>query len=139
MAVVNLDTFAVLLADYVRRRLADVNRAAILVRSTQTGNAVAALFGNDDYSTNSIARREVELLRQRLHENDVEELAFGVSEDGRTWALIVKADTSGFETELGKSFRTEMLRACLNEAVQTAWRTACREGSERKVQRTRSH
>jgi hypothetical protein len=132
MSVASLDAFALLLADYIRRRLTDINRAALLVRSTLTSNAVAAVFGNDGYETNSTARREVELLRRQLRQADVEEIGFGVSTDGRAWTLLVKADNSGFQTELGKSFRTEMLRACLDDAVRTAWQTARAERQQGK-------
>jgi hypothetical protein len=111
MAGDNLDAFAVLLADYVHRRLAHINRAALLLSSTKGSNAIAAVFGNDGYVDNGTARREVEFLRGELHQADLEGLGFGLSEDGGTWLLLIKADNSGFQTELGKSFRTEMLCA----------------------------
>jgi hypothetical protein len=132
MSVANLDALAVLLGDYIRRRLPDINRAALLVRSTLTSNGIAAVFGNDGYQTNPAARREVELLRQQLRQAEIEEIGFGVSSDGRTWVLLIKADNSGFQTELGKSFRIEMLRACLDDAVRTAWQMACAERQEQE-------
>ncbi len=123
MALINLDTFANLFASYVRKRLANVHRAAILVRCTADGSMIAAVFGNDNFAANPAARREVELVRRQLKESSLEELAFGLSHDGYAWALLVKAEIQGFQTAVGKAFRSEMLRAALDEAVWTAWRT----------------
>jgi hypothetical protein len=120
-----MDTFATLLATYVRTKLADVQRAALLVRCTHDGSLVAAVFGNDNFSASMSSRREVELLRQHIRDASLNELAFGISMDGHAWTLLVKADNQGFQTAVGKAFRTEMLRASLDEAVWAAWRTAC--------------
>lgn len=124
MSVINLDTFASILATYVRQRLADVHRAALLVRSSKDGTVLAAIFGNDDYARNSTARREVELVRQQLRDAGVQEMAFGLSPDGYSWALLVKAENQGLQTKVGQAFRTEMLRAYLDDAVWAAWRAA---------------
>ena len=124
MSVINLDTFASILATYVRQRLADVHRAALLVRSSKDGSVLAAIFGNDDYARNVTARREVELVRQHLRDAAVQEMAFGLSPDGHSWALLVKADNHGLGTKIGQQFRTEMLRAYLDDAVWAAWRAA---------------
>lgn len=123
MSVVKMDTFANLLATYVRAKLKEVNRAALLVRCTADGSLVAAVFGNDNYLGSLIAQREVEMVRQQIREAHVEELAFGLSHDGYSWALLVKADCQGFQTNAGWMFRSEMLRAALDEAVWRAWRT----------------
>lgn len=125
MALVNLDTFATILASYARQRLADVHRAALLVRGSKDGSVIAAVFGNDNYAHSGEARREVELVRQQLREAAAEEVAFGLSPDGYSWALLVRTDSQGFATEAGKVFRTEMLRAYLDDAVWAAWRSAC--------------
>jgi hypothetical protein len=124
MTTIGLDSFATMLATYVRQKLPGVERAALLVRCTRDGNLVAAVFGNDGYGSNPNARREVELVRQQIREAGVQELAFGLSLDGHTWALLVKADTQGLQTETGKLFRTEMLRAALDDAVRGAWQLA---------------
>jgi hypothetical protein len=129
MTLVNLDVFANLLANHVHNRLASLRRAAILVRCTTDGNVVAAIFGNDNYVADPNARREVELLRCRLKEASLEELAFGLSLDGYAWAVLVKADDQGFQTAVGKAFRFEMLRAALDEAVWAAWHAASGAGS----------
>jgi hypothetical protein len=124
MPAVNMSTFANILAAYARQKLNDVDRAAILVRCTRDGTMVAAVFGNDQYATNQQARQEVQLLRKRLHDVALEELGFGLSSDASSWALLVHAENASFQTAAGKAFRTEMLRAYLEDAVWAAWRTA---------------
>ena len=124
MAAMNMNAFATIMATYAHHKLPDVHRAAMLVRCTRDATMVAAVFGNDQYATNSQARHEVELLRRRLREVSIQELAFGLSHDASSWALLVKAESHGFQTEAGKAFRTEMLHAYLDEAVWAAWRTA---------------
>jgi hypothetical protein len=123
MALVNLNTFAGILATYARSKLSEVHRAALLVRCTQDGSVLAAVFGNDNYIGSNQTRREVELVRRQLKDTAMEELAFGLSHDGHSWALLVKADTRGVQTDLGKAFRTEMLRVYLDDLVWAAWRT----------------
>ena len=125
VTTLNLSSFATILATYARTKLAHVHRAALLVRCARDGSVVAAVFGNDDFARNRAARKEVDLVRQQLKEAGVEELAFGLSQDAFSWALLVKVDNEGFQTIAGKTFRTEMLRACLDDAVWTAWNTAC--------------
>src|SRR5438477_11627859 len=106
MPTLQLDTLATILATYARTKLSDVHRAALLVRCTQDGSLVAAVIGNDDFLSNAQARREVELVRTQLRHASVEELAFGLSQDGHSWALLVKVDNQGFHTATGKAFRT---------------------------------
>ncbi len=127
MALVSLDTFATILATYARKKLDTVNRAALLVKCVRDGNIVAAVIGNDNYIASSAAQQEVELVRQQLRDAEVEELAFGLSQDGYSWALLVKADNQGFQTAAGKAFRSEMLRGHLDEMVWNAWREASGE------------
>jgi hypothetical protein len=136
MPLVKLDTFANLLATYVRAKLKDVHRAALLVRCTTDGSLVAAVFGNDNYAADQNARREVELVRAQIREASIQELAFGLSHDGYTWALLVKADCQGFKTQAGKMFRSEMLRTALDDAVWAAWRSVTGK-DERPVETTR--
>src|SRR5260370_40243488 len=103
MALIQVDTFANLLANYVRKKLPDVHRAAILVRCTVDSSLIAAVFGNDSYTANPVTRREVELLRHQLKDASLEELAFGLSVDGHSWTLLVKADCLGFQTAVGRA------------------------------------
>jgi hypothetical protein len=125
MPVLNLNSFASILATYVREKLKEVNRAALLVRCTRDGSSIAAVFGNDCYLSESHARREVELVRRQLKDAALDEVAFGLSYDGQSWALLVKIDNGGFQTAAGKGFRTEMIRGYLEDLVWAAWRTAC--------------
>ena len=120
-------TFANLLAAYVRYKMESVNRGAILVRCTSDDSVVAAVFGNDYYLTETRTRHEVELVQQRLRESAMEELGFGLSHDGRSWALLVQADSGGFKTDVGRAFHMELLRVSLEDMVEQA---ASRSGNE---------
>jgi hypothetical protein len=131
--VANLNLFACMLATYARQKMSEIHWAALLVRSSSDGTALAAIFGNDDFMTNIQSRKEVDLLRRQLREVSIEELAFGLSHDGQTWALLVKAECEGFQSAAGKDFRMEMLRAYLDDAVWAAWRTVSGEGVPQKV------
>src|SRR5438132_935231 len=124
MVHVDLDALASRLATYAKEQLPNVHRAALLVRCSEEAKLVAAVVGNDDYSRSEIAKREVEQFRFQLREAAVEELAFGLSGDGSSWALLIRADSGELKTEAGKAFRIEMLRACLDDALWAAWRTA---------------
>jgi hypothetical protein len=125
MAVVNMRAFASVLANYARINLENVQRAAMLVRLDKQGTFLGAVFGNDNFAANCQTRREVELLRRQLTDVGMEELALGTSDDGYTWALLVKTDNQEMQTAAGKAFRAEMLKAYLNDAVWAAWQTAC--------------
>src|SRR5262249_50478312 len=110
-------TFAANLATFVRLRMADVPRSALVVRCTSDGSMLGAVFGNDRYLANHLAKKEVMLIRQRLKEAGLEELGFGLSPDGQSWALLVRTEVAGLQTSTAKSFRTEMYRAYLEELV----------------------
>lgn len=125
MAINSLNEFAVALAVYARKKMDSVNRGALLIRCIGDGNMIAAVFGNDNYRYNEKVRREVELVRKQLKEASVEELGFGLSPDGYSWTLLVRTDTQGCKTELGKAFRIEMLKIFLDEIVWRSWRAAC--------------
>jgi hypothetical protein len=131
--VANLNLFACMLATYARQKMSDIHRAALLVRSSTDGKMLAAIFGNDDFMTNAQSRKEVELLRRQLREASIEELAFGLSRDGQTWTLLIKAECDEFQTATGKGFRMEMLRAYLDDAVWAAWQTVSGEGVPQTV------
>jgi hypothetical protein len=125
MTVHDLRTFASILAMYVHQNLASIHRGALMIRCVADGSLVAAVFGNDGYIANDKARREVDLVRVWLREGLVEELGFGLTPDGTSWALLVRADNSRFQTALGKAFHTEMFKAYLDDTVQAAWESAC--------------
>jgi hypothetical protein len=125
MAVQDLRTFASILALYVKQNMASLHRGAFMVRCVADGSLVAAIFGNDGYAGDEKTRREVGLVREWLREGQVEELGFGLTPDYSSWALLVRADTSRFQTPLGKAFCTEMFKAYLEDTVEAAWQSAC--------------
>ena len=125
MALMNLKMFATMLAMYVKKNMESTHRGAMLIRCVNDGDIIAAVFGNDNYVSDANTRREVELVRGRLTQALVAELGFGLTPDGSTWTLLVKADNGRFETAAGKAFHMEMFRLFLEDTVQGAWRSAC--------------
>jgi hypothetical protein len=125
MALHSLKEFAISLAVYARKKLHEVPRGALLIRCISDGNMIAAIFGNDNFRFDPKVRREVELVRKQLKEAEIDELGFGLSHDGFSWALLVKAEVSRYQTVAGKAFQTEMLKVYLEDVVWRAWRDAC--------------
>jgi hypothetical protein len=122
------------LAAHARKNLAFVERGAVPVRVVAEGpvpgqlddedTVVVGVFGNDNYVTNVQARREVELVRQHLQDVRGVEVGFGLSQDGYTWAMVVRPVEQHYHTEAGKAFQKAMLKAFLDEAVNAAWQNA---------------
>ena len=56
---------------------------------------------NDDYRNDDKVCREVALVRDGLREAGLEEVGFGTSHDGYSWALLVKTDTDSYNTLVG--------------------------------------
>jgi len=102
-----------------------VDETRIPARRADEDPAIVGVFGNDNYLCDERARREVEFVRQHLREAEAHELGFGVSQDGYTWAILVQANSREYQTEVGKKFQREMLRAMLDDIVAQAWRAAC--------------
>ena len=125
MALSNLNEFAGALAMYTRKKMDTVNRGALLVRCVGDGSMIAAVFGNDNFRFDQKVRREVELVRGQLAEASIQELGFGLSHDGHSWALLVRADTQQYKTDLGKAFQVEMLKIFLDDIVWRSWWNAC--------------
>jgi hypothetical protein len=130
----NLNDIACGLAAHVRKNLTDIERGAVPVRLVEDAighirviedGAVIGIFGNDNYIAEAKARREVELMRRRLRELGAEEAGFGLSQDGFTWALLVRCDEQRYRTGTGRALQREMLKIALEEAVSRAWRDAC--------------
>ena len=74
-----------------------------------------------------MTHREVDLLRSYLREVDFREVGIGLSRDGYSWAVLVEVEVLPFQTAVGRAFHLEMMRACLEELVERAWREAVRE------------
>ena len=79
------NAYAVRKASLIRRQFPLAERTAY-----HTGcDGASVLFAHDDYQRDSRAKQEVALLRKFLAENQIPELGFGVSEDGKTWVMVV--------------------------------------------------
>jgi hypothetical protein len=100
MLLDNWDAVAAGVATYARENLSAQPRGAVSIRYPAAGLVFVGLFGNDDYAGEERARREVDLLRERLREQGLEVLGFGVGEGGRGWALLVKARGPDTEASL---------------------------------------
>ena len=125
MAIGNLNEFAHALATYARSRMNPVHRGAMLVRCTGNHETLAAVFGNDNYRADLKARHEVAMVREYLLEAQLQELGFGLSQDGHSWTLLVRTNSSRYQTDVGKQFEVEMLKVYLDDVVWRAWWTAC--------------
>jgi len=125
MPLTNLNEFASALAMYTRKKMDSVNRGALLIRCIGDGSMIAAVFGNDNYRFDDKVRREVELVRRHLQDASIQELGFGLSHDGHSWALLVRSDTQRYHTDLGKAFQVEMLKIFLDDLVWRSWWNAC--------------
>ena len=122
------------LATHVRKNLASIERGAVPVRLVEEtagpfrtlgqNGAVLGVFGNDNYVAESRARREVELMRRRVRELGAEEVGFGLSQDGYSWAMLVRCDDRRFKTEAGRSLQRELMKITLEDEVSHAWQTA---------------
>jgi hypothetical protein len=129
-----LNDIACGLAAHVRKNLASVERGAVPVRLVEEAagpirvvedGSVLGIFGNDNYIAEAKARREVELTRRQLKGVGAEEVGFGLSQDGYTWALLVRCDDRRYKTPAGKAMQRELLKFALEEVVARAWRTVC--------------
>jgi hypothetical protein len=123
------------LARHVRQNWCFVPRGAVPVRLIEEtdgrlrfledGTAVVGVFGNDNYLADATARREVELLREQLGGTGAEEVGFGLSPDGFSWALLVRVNDQPYQTAAGKILQKELLKISLEEIVSRAWECAC--------------
>jgi hypothetical protein len=126
-----LNDIACGLATHARKNLAAVERGAVPVRLVDDNtsgshqflmdNSVLGIFGNDNYIAEIRVRREVELVRRELRTLGVQEVGFGLSHDGYSWALLVNCDDRTFTTSAGKALHRELLKITLEEIVGRAW------------------
>jgi hypothetical protein len=113
------------LARYVREFLPDSRRGALSIRLPGGYGQIAGVFGNDGYTTDGRAKQEVAALRQRLRKAALEELGFGLSEDGHAWALLVLPAATSRQPSGDNGAVAQAFTAFLGEAVWEAWRRAC--------------
>jgi hypothetical protein len=111
------------LAAYAGRELPDRERGALLVEGTPDGGLVLGLFGNDRCRSHQRANREVGLVRRWLTAAGARHLGFGVSPDGRSWAMLLWIDCP-YHTPPGRAFYAEMAVAEVEEELDRAWRAA---------------
>lgn len=121
------------LAQQVRKSHSGVKRGVVPLRFVDDSTApphfvddaplVVGVFGNDNYLWDEKTRREVEVLRGNLKEiDDITEMAFGLSEDGQTWAMLVATDKDRYHTGPGQIFQKELFKLTLEQAMWHAWR-----------------
>lgn len=84
---------------------------------------VIGVFGND-HQEGPAAEREIDLVRAGLAGAGLDELAFDISDDGASWAMLVGEDSSPWKTQVGKTLRQELLKGFLEELVWNAWSNA---------------
>lgn len=124
MLLDNWNALATGLAAYAREFLPDVRRGAMGLRLPRGVGHVNGVFGNDGYAEDTRVKTEIAALREELQEAGLDELGFGLSEDGHSWALLVGSGRSQHQTSNG-GIPAEALVAFLDDAVWTAWRMAC--------------
>jgi hypothetical protein len=91
-------------------------------RFVEDAPLVVGVFGIDRFVADPLARFQVDLVRQRLHEFDAAELGFGVSADGSVWVLLVGTAPDRYRTAAGKAMQKELLKLSLEQKVWDAWR-----------------
>jgi hypothetical protein len=131
----NLEAVASDLARHVRQNWCFVPRGAVPVRLVEEsegrfqfvedGSAVVGVFGNDNYLADAKAQREVALLREQLRNTHAEEVGFGLSQDGFSWALLVRVNDQPYQTAAGKTLQKELLKISLEDILSRAWHCAC--------------
>ena len=127
MLVQNWNEFAAVLAMFARRNLSSVARGALMIPFPAENRMFVVVFGRGDFQNDADTRGRVGAVRQNLKQIPYEELGFGFSEDGTTWALLGEAAQRPLQTGAGQEFQREMLRAFLEEAV---WGTAGEVGPD---------
>ncbi len=123
MAQKDWDQFAGELTVHVRRHWPALHRGAVLMPCIDESATFALVFANNEAVFPEDVHPEVELIRQRLRGDGMDDLGFGLSEDGCTWALVVRIATQPCQTDAGRVLQRELLKIRLEEAVQKAWIT----------------
>ena len=103
-AVRDWNAYAVQKANLIRRECPNLERTALHTGS----DGASVLVAHDDYVADPRARQEVTLLRKYLRDSGIPELGFGVSDDARTWVMVV------WSTD----------ETALSQALLDAWQTA---------------
>lgn len=124
MLLDNWNVLAIGLAAYMREFRPHVYRGALAIRLPRGTGQLVGAFGNDGYTTEGRVKREVSALRRLLGKATLEELGFGLSDDGHTWALLVRPGRLPCDPP-GVEIAPEALTAFVDDAVWEAWRLVC--------------
>jgi hypothetical protein len=79
------NAFAVEKANLLQQEMPTANRTALVVGA----DGESVLFGHENYRHDPRVREEVTLLREILSKARIPELGFGLSDDGKTWVIVV--------------------------------------------------
>jgi hypothetical protein len=120
------------LAQQVHQTYAHVERGVVPLRFLdesvtpprfiEDGPLVVGVFGNDNFSGEDRTRFEVDLVRSRLLDLGGKEVGFGLTPDGRSWAMLVEVMATPCHTRPGRTLQKELLRVSLDHALWCAWR-----------------
>jgi hypothetical protein len=121
MSVKTWNEFATDLTGYVQQHWPNMHRGAVMMPCIDEGTVFALLFGNNVAPSTETTGRELDLVREQLQRSGIEDLGLGLSDDGQTWALVVRVEVKPYETHLAREFEKEMIKLTLEEAVHDAW------------------
>jgi hypothetical protein len=124
MVLYTWNMFVAMLAVFVRENMKNIHRGTFKIRRSGEGTLALAAFGNEAYAADAAVQRDLDWIRKTLRSSGMEELGFGISPDGKTWAMVVQADDAQYQTAAGKAFHAEMLKELLDEIVLGAERAA---------------
>jgi hypothetical protein len=122
----NNESVATDLAQYAKTYRPSAQRGSVSL-PIGTDRSIVGAFAHDNYVGDQRSRREVNLLRCALSAVGVDEVGFGVSKDGGSWALVVDS-----------SEPPDRLQLFLEEAVTEAWHIASCTGEFEAEARTTS-
>lgn len=115
MHSVNWPALASVVAEQLRVRRPEVRRGSLPVLLGESTDEVVAAFCTEDGGPGTRGHQTLRLLRHALDEAGLQELGFGTTEDGVSWALLVRSEHPG---------GVRLLTTFLEEAVWEAWRLA---------------
>src|SRR5262245_15925212 len=118
MATTSPAQFAAYLAAYARFKLPAARHGSLLIRSADGGTLLLGVFGNGQGADERSVRQDLETARASLARAGAHEQGFGLSPDGRCWAILAAVEDGGRRTEMGKAFHLEMVRAEVEEALE---------------------
>jgi hypothetical protein len=106
-----------------------VERGAVPIRCgaenpiLEEGSLVVGVFGNERDDGGRPAQGEVDKVRNRFKDAGMQELGFGLSEDGFTWALLFEAEKDHYQTVAGRELQKELLAILLQDVILEARRS----------------